>query len=267
MKTNHKLSIMHLVLIVLCGMVLAGHRYLAAPTGNELFLVALTAVMVVVLCSLGVEGLRRKLQLKPAVMDKAGFAMLAGAGFLFLLSAGFTFLQHDLNTPIKLVSTLFAAACGVVTLMRLPLRDSGETAAVYALVPLFYLSFYLLLFYRSNGSNPNLFQYGYETAVILSVLLGIYAAVAGRFEKARPRFRAACCGLGLLMIVQELVFLVLAPGQVLPIPGFSPATAVMLAAFALLLCVGLCYPPVREVFPIVEEDDPEEDEDSPAEEE
>jgi hypothetical protein len=106
--------------------------------------------------------------------------------------------------------------------MRLPLRDSGETAAVYALVPLFYLSFYLLLFYRSNGSNPDLFQYGYETAVILAVLLGIYAAVAGRFEKARPRFRAACCGLGLLMIVQELVFLVLAPGQVLPIPASPP---------------------------------------------
>ena len=84
---------MHLVLIVLCGMVLAGHRYLAAPTGNELFLVALTAVMVVVLCSLGVEGLRRKLQLKPTVMDKAGFAMLAEGktqGVFQLESAGIT---------------------------------------------------------------------------------------------------------------------------------------------------------------------------------
>ena len=95
-------------------------------------------------------------------------------------------------------------------------------------------------------------------AVILVVLLGIYAAVAGRFEVARPRFRTISCGLGLLMIVQELCYLLLAPAQVLSVPGFSPATAAMLAAFFLLLCVGLCYPPVREVFPILEEADEEE---------
>lgn len=252
MKTNHKISIMQLALIGLCGLVLAGHRYLAAPTGMELFLVALAVAVVVALGATVVERLRCKLQLKPAVMDKAGFALLAGAGFLFLLAAGFTFLQHDLSTLLKLVSALFAAACGAVCLMRLPLRDSGQTAAVYALVPIFYLSFYLLIFYRSNGDNPDLLQFGYEIAVILMVLLGIYAAVAGRFEKARPRFRTICCGLGLLMIVQELCYLLLAPGQVLSVPGFSPATAAMLAAFALLLCCGLCYPPVREVFPIVE---------------
>ena len=110
---------------------------------------------------------------------------------------------------------------------------------------------------------PNLFRFGYEIAVILIVLLGIYAAVAGRFEKARPRFRTVCCALGILFIVQELCYLLLAPGQVLTIPGFSPATAAMLAAFALLLCCGLCYPPVREVFPIVED---AEEEDAPSEE-
>ena len=253
MKTNHKLSIMQLVLIALCAMVLAGHRYLTAPTGMELFCVALASAMVVALGAIGVERLRCKLQLKPAIMDKAGFALLAGAGFLFLLAAGFTFLQHDLSSVLKVISALFAAACGAVTLMRLPLRDSGETAAVYALVPIFYLSFYLLVFYRSNGDNPALFQFGYEIAVILVALLGIYAAVAGRFEKARPRFRAVCCSLGLLLIGQELCYLLLNPGQVLSIPGFSPATAVTLAAFALLLCCGLCYPPVRDVFPIVEE--------------
>ena len=263
MKTNHKISIMQLVLIVLCGLVLAGHRYLSASTGKELFLVALAAALVVTLCAVGVENLRRKLQLKPAVMDKAGFALLAGAGFLFLLSAGFTFLQHDLGMMLKLISALFAAACGALTLMRLPLRDSGETAAAYALVPVFYLSFYLLIFYRSNGDNPNLFRFGYEIAVILIMLLGIYAAVAGRFEKAHPRFRTVCCALGILFIVQELCYLLLAPGQVLTIPGFSPATAAMLAAFALLLCCGLCYPPVREVFPIVED---AEEEDAPSEE-
>lgn len=265
MKTNHKISIMQLVLIGLCGLVLAGHRYLAAPTGYQLFLVALAAALVVALSAIGVENLRCKLQLKPAVMDKAGFALLAGAGFLFLLSACFTFLQHDLGSVLKLVSAAFAAACGAVTLMRLPLRDSGETAAVYSLVPIFYLSFYLLIFYRSNGDNPSLFRFGYEIAVILVVLLGIYAAAAGRFEKARPRFRTICCGLGLLMIAQELCYLLLDPGQVLSIPGFSPATATTLTAFALLLCCGLCYPPVREVFPIVEDED-ENEEEEPSEE-
>lgn len=261
MKTNHKLSIMQLALTGLCGVVLAVHRHLAAPTGAALFLVALAAAVVVTLGAVGVERTRRKMQLKPARMDKGGFALLTGAGFLFLLAAGFTFPQHDLGTLLKMVSALFAAACGAVTLLRLRLRDRGEMAAVYTLVPVFYLSFYLLIFYRSNGNNPLLSRFGYEVAVLLVVLMGVYASVAGRFEKIRPWFRPVCCSLGILLAVQELCYLLLAPSQVLTIPGFSPATAATLAASILLLCCGVCYPPVRDVFPIVEEEKAEDDTD------
>lgn len=181
-------------------------------------------------------------------MNKAGFALLAAAGFLFLLAAAFSFLQQNVGQVLRVVTAVFAAACGALTLMRLPLRDSGQTAAVYSLLPVFFISYYLLIFYRSNGDNPYLLQFGYEIAVLLAVLLGIYSAVAGRFEKARPRFRSVCCSLGLTFIVQELVYLARQPQAVYTIPGLSIAAMVALLAYALLLCCGLLFPPVQEVF-------------------
>lgn len=258
MKTTHKISVMQLLLTVLCGGVLAFHRSSQASTGTAMFLVGTAAVAVLTLCGIGVENLRKKLQLKLAEPDKLGFAMLVLAGFLFLLAAVFFLMQGDASTMLRIITAVFCAFCGITTLLRLSLRDSGKTAAVYSLIPIFFLSFFLLMFYRSNGDNPHLRQFGYEVAVILLVLLGIYAAVAGRFEKARPQFRSICCSIAICFVVQELVSLVLMP--LLTIPGFSVAAAVMLLAYGQLLCYGLCFPPTQEVFAEEDPGDEESDE-------
>ena len=248
MKNNRILPVLQILLAALCGVVLAFHRSTAPSSGVALFLVGLAAAVVVALFSLAVEGMKKKAGPAPAVMNKAGFALLAAAGFLFLLAAVFSLLQQNVGQVLRVVTAVFAAACGALTLMRLPLRDSGQTAAVYSLLPVFFISYYLLIFYRSNGDNPYLLQFGYEIAVLLAVLLGIYSAVAGRFEKARPRFRSVCCSLGLTFIVQELVYLARQPQAVYTIPGLSIAAMVALLAYALLLCCGLLFPPVQEVF-------------------
>lgn len=269
MKTTHKISVMQLLLTVLCGVVLAVHRSSQTAAGTAMFLVGAAAVLVLVLCGIGAENLRKKLQLKPAEPDKLGFAMLVLTGFLFLLAAVFFLIQSEASTLLRIITAVFCAFCGITTLLRLSLRDSGQTAAVYSLIPIFFLSFFLLMFYRSNGDNPQLSQFGYEVAVILLVLLGIYTAVAGRFEKAHPRFRSICCSIAVCFIVQELFTLLLMPRMVLAIPGFSIATAVMLLAYSQLLCYGLCFPPVQEVFAEEEsheEDEAEEDSDEETEE-
>lgn len=253
MKTNHKLSIGYAALSILCGAVLALHRYLCAPTGTAMALVGLAGALVVILCGLGTEGLRRRLSLKPAVMDKGGFAMLAIAGFLFLTAAGFTLLPDGTGSALRLVSAAFLAICGALTLLRLPLRDQGETAAAYSLLPVFSMAFYLLILYRANGDNPYLARFGYEIAVVIAVLVGSYFAIAGRFEQSRPVVRTAGCGLGLMMLAQQLLYTCLSPVTVFSLEGYTPATAVMLAAHGLLLLCGLFYPPVREVFPISED--------------
>lgn len=248
MKNNRILPVLQILLSALCGVVLAFHRSTAPSSGVALFLVGVAAAVVVALFSLAVEGMKKKAGPAPAVMNKAGFALLAAAGFLFLLAAVFSLLQQNVGQVLRVVTAVFAAACGALTLMRLPLRDSGQTAAVYSLLPVFFISYYLLIFYRSNGDNPYLLQFGYEIAVLLAVLLGIYSAVAGRFEKARPRFRSVCCSLGLTFIVQELVYLARQPQAVYTVPGLSIAATVALLAYALLLCCGLFFPTVQEVF-------------------
>lgn len=256
MKTNHKISMIQTALSALCGIVLAVHRSSQAATGTAMFLVGTTAVIVLLLGGIGVERLRKKLLLKPAEPDKLGFAMVTLAGFLFLIAAIFFFLQSR-HSMLWIITAVFCGLCGITTILRLSLRDSGKTAAVYSLVPIFFLSFFLLMFYRSNGDNPYLHQFGYEIAVMLIVLLGIYASVAGRFEKSRPLFRSICCSVGICFVVQELVSLLLMPATLLSIPDFSIAAVVMLLACSQLLCYGLFFPPVREVFPEPTETDEE----------
>ncbi len=261
MKTNHKLSALQILLTGLCGLVLAIHRRSAA-TGTEMFLVALVAAVVLVLTALGTEKTRQKLQLKPAAPDKLGFALVVAAGFLFLLSAVCFLLQQDLSMSLRMITAAFCGLSGATALLRLPLRDSGKTAAVYALVPIFALSFYLLIFYRSNGDNPYLSAFGYEMAVLLVTLLSLYAAVAGRFEKPHPRFRVAMCSIGLALLVQEGCSALLMTQQVFAIPGFSLGTLVLLMACGLLLCHGIGYPSVQEVFEAEPDEEESEEEES-----
>jgi len=263
MKTNHKISALYLALTALCGFVLSVQRAGAETNGLSMMIVAAAAAIVLTLCGLGVESLRKKLLLKPAAPDKLGFAMLMLSGLFFVLAAVLFLLQSGAPGLLNTVTALFCGFCGAATLLRLPLRDSGKMAAIYSLIPIFFVSFFLLMFYRSNGDNPYLYQFGYEVALLLAVLLGIYAAVAGRFEKARPRFRSVACSIGLCFLAQEAVSVLMMPQMVLSIPGFSVATVVMLAGCGMLLCHGMFYPSVREVFPEPEEsDEPEETEES-----
>ncbi len=252
MKTNHKLSLLQAGFAVGCGLVPALHRSLTAPTGKEMLVVGLAAALFTLAGGVGVQTVRQKMQLKPAETDKGAFVLVAGAGFLFLITAALTLLDDSMSPVLQAVSTAFAAVCGGMTLLRLKLRDQGETAAVYALVPCFHLSFFLLMFYRSNGDNPYLAQFGYEVAVVLMLLIAVYSAVAGRFEKPRPRFRAAFCGLGLTFAVQELAYAALNFRRVMALPGFGLAGLTLLAACCLMLCQGIFYPPQRAVFPQAE---------------
>ncbi len=252
MKTNHKLSVLHALLSCGCGLVLALHRGLTAADGLELAIVAMAAMLVLTLCGLGVHQTRSKLQLKPAVADKGAYVFVAAAGFLFLASAVLSLLNQDSGTALHLIDAAFAAVCGVLTLLRLIARDQGEQSAVLSLVPTFYLSFFLLMFYRSNGDNPSLLDFGYEVAVLLILLVAIYSSVADRFQEARPRFRVIFSSFGLMFAVQELVYLLMTPGMRMDLPGFSPAVLTMLPAYGLLLCLGIFYPPARVVFPIAD---------------
>lgn len=253
MKTNHKLSALQILLAALCGVVLAIHRLRTGADGSSMLLVGCFSALILFLAARKLHAVREALSLKPLSADKFGFALLTLAGLLFIGAGILFFLLRDTSSKLAIITCVFSVFCGLVTLARLSLRDSGQTAAIYSLVPVFFLSFYLLLFYRSNGDNPNLSMFGFEVAVLLLALLGYYAAIAGRFEKERPRFCGFACTLGGSFITQELVYLLLNPGHLKAVPGFSLDAVAMLCAYGVLLCYALIYPPVREVFPLDEE--------------
>lgn len=244
MKTTHKLSLFEILLAVLCGIVLALHRASSAHV-LELIIVGFTAMLLIVLFSLGVERFRKKQQLKLAEQNKVGYALIAMAGFLFCISGMLFFLFDGHSGILRTVNCLFAILCGLATLWRLADRDCGERSACCALVPIFFMSFFLLMFYRSNGDNPFLREFGYEVAVLLSALLGLYFTVSGKFEKTHAALQNAVMGFGLAMIVQESVFCLLHYDQVLSILGFSPAALVSLVACAILMAAGILFPPQK----------------------
>ena len=258
MKTNHKLSAMQILLAALCGVVLAVFR-VRTGAGRPFLLVCCAAAIVLLLAARKLHTLRTALSLKPLEADKFAFALLTLSGILFVGAGALFFLFRGAAATSAILLCVFSVFSGLVTLARLSLRDRGPTAAVYALVPVFFLSLYVLLLYRSNGGNPYLSVFGCELAIVMLTLLGVYAAAAGRFEKARPRFLGFICSLSGCLITQELVYLVFDFDQLHRIPGFSAASVLMLCACGVLLCHALIYPPVREVFPAEKsENEPEE---------
>lgn len=249
MKTNHKLSALQILLAALCGVVLAVFRAHSGGADRAFLLVCCAAAVILLLASRRLHALRTALSLKPLEADRFAFALLALSGLLFIGAGALFFLLRGAAAKSAILLCVFSVFSGLVTLARLSVRDKGQAAAVYALVPVFFLSLYVLLLYRSNGGNPYLSVFGCELAVVMLALLGVYAAAAGRFENARPRFLGFVCSLSGCLITQELFYLVLDIEQLHRVAGFSAASALLLCACGVLMCHALIYPPVREVFP------------------
>jgi len=259
MKTNHKLSALQILLAALCGVVLAVFRARTGGAGRSFLLVCCAAAVVLLLAARRLYTLRNALSLKPLETDKFAFALLTLSGLLFIGAGALFFLLRGTTATSSILLCAFSVFSGLVTLARLSLRDRGQVAAVYSLVPVFFLNLYVLLLYRSNGGNPYLSVFGCELAVVMLALLGLYAAAAGRFEKARPRLLGFLCSLSGCLITQELLYLALDLEQLHRIAGFSAASALLLCACGVLMCHALIYPPVREVFPAEKpKDTPEE---------
>ena len=259
MKTNHKLSALQILLAALCGVVLAVFRVRAGGAGQPFVLVCCAAAVVLLMAARKLHTIRVALSLKPLEADKFAFALLTLSGLLFIGTGALFFLLRDGAATSAILLCVFSVFAGLVTLARLSLRDRGQAAAIYALVPVFLLSLYVLLLYRSNGGNPYLSVFGCELAIVMLALLGLYAAAAGRFEKARPRLLGFLCSLSGCLITQELFYLVLDMEQLHRIPGFSAASALLLCACGVLMCHALIYPPVREVFPVEKSENEAED--------
>ena len=174
------------------------------------------------------------------------FAITACGGLL-LIAAGFLFfLQRNGNALLRVVEALLCALAGIGAILRIREKDNTERAAVYATIPIFMLAFFLLLFYRSNGDNPHLEHFGYEIAVLVSSLTGVYFSVSGRFGRSVAGIRDGIASFGAMMILQEWIFFLLRGKALLAqVRGLSVAALVMLLGCAALLFQAIFCPPQK----------------------
>lgn len=205
--------------------------------------------------------------------DRLCFALLALSGFLFLIAAGCfavdenAFVLHGVASSLRRwVVLLFALFCGVCTLLRLAGRDQGRKSAACSLVPVFCMACCLLIFYRSNGDNPYLADFGVDIVVLALTLLGVYLAASTRFEEQRRWVAEGGLLLSLTGIVQELLFALLYWDRLREIPGLSIGLLMLMAACGVLVLCGLfCTPEKLPPLPAEDEEDGD-GEETPSEE-
>lgn len=244
MNFGKRISALELALSAAIGAALAVYRvYWAGADGLIRALIGALGAVLLVAFAVAAEGLRIKKDPAVPSLNNGYRILLAGSGFLLILSAALFWLEgNGVVSLLTLLKAAFPVACGVAALVRLQHGDRDKLSALFCLFPVFYLCFILLLFYRANGKVPDMRIYGFETAAIISLLMGVYQDASVRFEKAKPRRHAVFLCLGIAATIMEVVILFLHKSMVLHINSFGWGMATVMLGFSLQLCAGLFFP-------------------------
>ncbi|MEA5040436.1 MAG: hypothetical protein VB086_11445 [Clostridiaceae bacterium] len=252
-----RISVLELAIAIAVGGVLAVYRvYFAGENGFTRALIGALGAVLLIIFAVVAEGLRPKAADGSSTPGRGYMTLLAGSGVLLVLAAGLFWLEgNGVFTLLTLLKAAFPAACGIAALIRLKHGDRDRLSALLCLFPVFYLCFLLLMFYRTNGRVPDERLYGFETAALIALLLGVYLFSATRFEKPKPRRFAVFSCLGIAAATMELTLLLLDRTMLLTVSGFGWGGATVMLGLGLQLAAGLFFPGER--LPKAEEGTPE----------
>lgn len=168
-------------------------------------------------------------------------AMTAVASLLFIAAGGAAFfsLAQQGSSVMTLIQAVLALACGGAVFARFQADPKGETAGVLALIPVFYVAFVLLSFYRANNANPLIYSFATELFTYVAVMFALYAAAAVYFGKSRPGLQLFCCLAGIFLLVTVLCSDNLLPFFTKGHLHLSMADLLSMAGFLSLLCAQL----------------------------
>ncbi len=151
----------------------------------------------VVFLLMALWGRRTGLQFGLRRADTAGKTVRVCAAMLLFVAAALTLLQSGQITLIVILKGVFLAACGVSAIAFVK-ADSLMSKGMCSLFPLFFVSIYLLGFYRDSARNPLTGTYAFEILSIIALMLALYLSSAVWFDKKRP--------IGLLFFAMSATF-------------------------------------------------------------
>lgn len=256
-----RISALELGAAAVVGAALAVYRaYWTGSDGITLAAVGGAAALLLIVLCIFTEGARASKAAAASAPGKGYMTLVAGSGIVLVLSGGLFWLQGGgVFSALTLLKAVFPAACGIAALIRLKHGDGDKLSALLNLFPVFYLCFLLLAFYRANGKVPDVRLYGFETAALVALLLGMYINASVRFEKPRLRRFAALSCLGIAASVMELMMLVLNRQALFQAHVMDWGTAAVMLGFALQLAGSLFYPGERPAQSTAQEAQPTED--------
>ncbi len=107
------------------------------------------------------------------------------AAFLLFAAAVFLLLNAESLSVLILLKSVFLVACGGACIAFIRVQSfSGK--GMCALFPLFFMSIYLLSFYRDSARNPLIYTFAFEILTVIALLLALYLSCCPWFGKKRP---------------------------------------------------------------------------------
>ncbi len=104
--------------------------------------------------------------------------------FLFFGAGAVLFLSAPAPTPLLILKAVFLCACGAASIAVVR-AGSVSSKGLCSLFPLFFMSIYLLSFYRDCARNPLIFTFAFEILTVVCVLLSLYLTCCPWFGKRR----------------------------------------------------------------------------------
>ena len=183
---------------------------------------------------LALWGRRTGLQFGLRSADMAGKTVRVCAAMLLFVAAALTFVQSGAITLIVALKGVFLAVCGGACIAFVK-AQSLTSKGMCTLFPLFFISIYLLGFYRDSARNPLTATYAFEILSVIALMLALYLSSAVWFDKKRPTgllFFAMLATFGFVCALAGALLNASFAAQYLPV---GPADALL--GFALLLLV------------------------------
>lgn len=160
-------------------------RLLIGSAGNfRLFFIA--AALCAVLCfALAFSARRVSLAWGLRPMGSGAKTARVLAAFLLFAAAVFQLLTAESFAVLVLLKSLFLVACGgaCVAFVR---AQTLQSKGMCTLFPLFFMSIYLLSFYRDSARNPLIYTFAFEILTVIALLLALYLSCCPWFGKKRP---------------------------------------------------------------------------------
>lgn len=160
-------------------------RLLIGSADNFRFFFIVAALCALLCFALAFSARRVSLVWGLRPMDNGAKTARVLTAFLLFAAAALQLLTAEGFAILGLLKSIFLVACGGACIAFIRAQNF-QSKGMCALFPLFFMSIYLLSFYRDSARNPLIYTFAFEILTVIALLLALYLSCSPWFGKKRP---------------------------------------------------------------------------------